>query len=157
MKKFLLLGFLFLFLTGCSKKENVLTGKDLIRQNWIDQKRKENHLSLYYELEDGTKLYSSLKQIKYINDEGKEKELKKELKSKHITMEEFVKRMAVYRASNDGGSVYFETTENFSKTKFYLAWCNSLEGNGGIKDIFIVEDKEKVLTFCVIENEEYYK
>lgn len=157
MKKFLLLSFILLFLTGCSKKENVLTGKDLIRQNWIDQKVKENHLSLYYELEDGTKLYSSLKQIKYINDEGKEKELKKELKSKRITMEEFVKKMEVYRASNDGGSVYFETTENLSKTKFYLAWCNSLEGNGGIKDIFIVEDKEKVLKFCVIENDEYYE
>lgn len=72
-------------------------------------------------------------------------------------MEEFVKKMEVYRASNDGGSVYFETTENLSKTNFYLAWCNSLEGNGGIKDIFIVEDKEKVLKFCVIENDEYYE
>ncbi len=72
-------------------------------------------------------------------------------------MEEFVKKMNVYSASNDGGSVYFETNEAFSKTKFYLAWCNSLEGNGGIHDIFIVEDKSAALKFCVIENEEYYK
>lgn len=72
----------------------------------------------------------SLKQIKYI-DSGIEKDLKQELEKNKITMEEFVKKMNVYSASNDGGSVYFETNEAFSKTNFYLAWCNSLEGNGG--------------------------
>lgn len=156
MKKFFIVSVLLLFLTGCRNENIKLSGKDLIRQNWIEEKVKENNLHLYSELENGNKIYSFLKQIKYMEN-GKEKELKKELKSKKTTMEEFIKKMDVYGASNDGGSVYFETNDTFFNQKFYLAWCNSLEANGGIHDIFIVEDKEKVLGFCVIENNAYYE
>lgn len=59
MRKFLLLSFLLLFLTGCNKEEAVPTKKDVIRQNWIDELVSENNLKLFYELEDGRKVYSS--------------------------------------------------------------------------------------------------
>lgn len=157
MKKIICVFCILLCITGCKKEELKLTGKDLIRSNWIKEKVNENDLSLYYELEDGKKIYSYTKEITYLDESGKKQDLKKNLKSKKITMEDFVKKMKVYNASNDGGSVYFETGENGFETKFYLAWCNSLEGNGGIKDIFIVENKEAVYDFCVIEDEAYYK
>ncbi len=156
MKKILMICCLLFLVTGC-KKEVERTGKDLIRQNWIEQKTKEDNLILYYELEEGRKIYSYLKKIVYLDENGKKHNLKNELKSKKTTMEDWIKNMEVYNASNDGGSVYFETKENFFETKFYLAWCNSLEANGGIKDIFIVQDKDKALKYCVIDNEEYYK
>ncbi len=119
--------------------------------------RKEDNLNLYYEPEEGRKIYSYLKTILYVDENGKKHNLKKELKAKKITGEEWIKMMEVYKASNDGGSIFFETNDKFFETKFYMAWCNSLEANGGIKDIFIVKEQEKVLKYCVIEDEEYYK
>lgn len=157
MKKIICIIFLLLFITSCKKEEVELTGKDLIRYNWIESRVKENHLSLYYELEDGKKIYSYTKEIKYLDESGKKHDLKKELKEGKLTLDDFVKMMEVYSASNDGGSIYFETKDSFFGTKFYLSWCNSLEGNGGIKDIFIVENKDDAYGFCVIEDDSYYK
>ncbi len=158
MKKIFFIIVFLLFTFGCIKKEELnLTGKDLIRYNWIKNKTKENNLSLYYELEDGKKIYSYREQILYFDEFGKKHDLKKDLKNKKITIEDFVKKMDLYNASNDGGSIYLETKDTFFETKFYLAWCNSLEANGGIQDIFILENKEAVYQLCVIEDEQYYE
>lgn len=129
-----------LFTTGCTKKVSFGTKGEFYE---------------IYETNEGRKVYATLKKVTYLDEKKKERNLIKDLKQNKITIDELIKKMAVYSASNDGGSVFFESTEELSKTKFYLAYCNSLPANGGIRDIFITEEKEKARKLCTIDSIEF--
>ena len=59
--------------------------------------------------------------------------------------------MNLINAANDGGSLFYESTDDLTNTKFYLARCNSLPGNGGIKDIFIFDNEDQMYDgYCTI-------
>ena len=90
----------------------------------------------FYEIgktSEGRIVYSSINKITYLDEHQKERNLD------------------VLDAANDGGSVFFESNDKLAKTKFYVAYCNSLPGNGGIKDIFITEDKDQTYKLCTID------
>ena len=62
---------------------------------------------------------------------------------------DFIQKMDLYLQANDGGSSYYVSKDGFTSQKIYLALCNSLPGNGGIHDIFIDDNEEDILDYCV--------
>lgn len=96
-----------------------------------------------YKIDKDTTVYSTYSNPKFIDGE-KEIDLTESLKEKKITIEDVISKMELYTAANDGGSMYYKSKEQ----DFYLAKCNSLPGNGGIKDIYISDSFDKVFMRC---------
>ncbi len=137
MKKLLLILFILeVCTTGCTKKVSFGAKGE------------------FYEIgktSEGRIVYSSINKITYLDEHQKERNLLQDLKRNKISIDELIKKMDVLDAANDGGSVFFESNDKLAKTKFYVAYCNSLPGNGGIKDIFITEDKDQTYKLCMID------
>ena len=135
-----------LILTGCSNK---VVEQDS-STDWINKKVSENKLIKLYELKENIAIYSKLDTIEY-KDNDNIINLKDALEDGKITIDDLISKMNYLNTANDGGSSYYESNDNFIGEKFYLAKCNSLEGNGGIKDIFIDTNEENIYNYCVIE------
>ena len=143
MKKlFLVLS--MILITGCTSLE---------KNNDTDfEREKLKDLYIIYKINDSSSIYSSLKQIKYKNEVGKEFDLKETLENGTITIDDIISKMNLINVANDGGSLFYESTDNLTNTKFYLAKCNSSKGNGGIKDIFIFDNEDQMYNdYCTIK------
>lgn len=131
-KKLLLIPIFLLFLTGC-KKQTILSfeGQEL-NSSFIE----------IFELSDGRKVYSTFAENYYLDGDTKI-ELSEALENEYITVDDIIAKMEYHDALNDGGSIiykYSKDDNNLANRDFYLASCNSYEGNGGITDIFIGND-----------------
>ena len=143
MKKIFAFLFFMLLICGCSNVE-----KENIENDWVLKKVEENNLHLFYTTKDGIHVYSSFEQILF-----KEREevfdLKEMLNNETLSINDFIQKMDLYLQANDGGSSYYVSKDGFTSQKIYLALCNSLPGNGGIHDIFIDDNEEDILDYCV--------
>lgn len=144
IRKFLIIPFIILILTGCGKQKYKIdiTGQIL-----------KNSLIEIYSFNENEKVYSMFTEINYLVDKKNKIPLEEALEKKLITMEEIVSQMKVISARNDGGSLIYEYSvssgNNLSNQDFILVKCNSLEINGGIKNIYIGND-EKLIDHCTI-------
>lgn len=133
---------LVLLLTGC--------GKSKYKINIFGQVL-NNGLIEIYAYSENEKVYSMFTEIEY-QDKKNKIPLGEALEKKVITLEEIVAQMEVISALNDGGSVAFKYTaknndQKLSNQDFILVKCDSLEDNGGIKNIYIGND-EKLIKYC---------
>lgn len=134
-----------LTLTGC--------GNSKYKINFSGQVL-NNSLMEIYAYSEKEKVYSMFTEIEYQVDKKNKIPLGEALEKKIITLEEIYAQMEVISALNDGGSVAFKYTaknndKKLSNQDFILVKCNSLEDNGGIKNIYIGND-EKLIKHCVI-------
>lgn len=97
-----------------------------------------------FKIDEDTTIYSTFSNPKYLDTKGNKTPLKEVLENKEITIDDIISDMIMYEAANDGGSAFYKSEDE----KIYLAKCNSLPGNGGIKDIFISDDKSEILNYC---------
>ena len=116
----------------------------------VDDNVVDDSFTMITKLENGRTVYSEFSENYYIDDDGNKIDLKEALENNYISMDEIIKNMELMDSMNDGGSVIYKAKDNIlNGTKdLYLASCNSLEGNGGIKDIFIGND-ENIGDNCV--------
>lgn len=131
-KKLGLLVIMVMILTGC-KEKNILS---------VDGNVVDDSFIMITKLEDGRTVYSEFSENYYIDNDGKKIDLKEALENNSVSMNEIIASMEYVTSMNDGGSALYKAKgNNLNDTKeLYLASCNSLEGNGGIKDIFIGND-----------------
>ncbi len=127
-----------LSVTGCQKKEEP---PELTKSNTYKE------MYELYQKEDGTLVYASFANPTYLENKVA-KNLKQALENKEITLEEFLDKLTLMDAANDGGSLFYETNDQISNEKYYVAKCNSMKENGGIHDTFIVKDKAMVYQYC---------
>ena len=135
-----LLVIMVMILTGC-KEKNILS----VEGNVVN-----DSFTMITKLEDGRTVYSEFSENYYIDDAGNKVDLKEALENNSVSMNEIIASMELVDSMNDGGSALYKAKgNNLNDTKeLYLASCNSLEGNGGIKDIFIGND-ETIIDNCV--------
>lgn len=139
-KKLGLLVIMVMILAGCNEK-NILS---------VDGNVVDDSFTMITKLENGRTVYSEFSENYYIDDDGNKIDLKEALENNYISIDEIIKNMECVDSMNDGGSTLYKAKGNsLNNTKeLYLASCNSLEGNGGIKDIFIGND-ETIIDNCV--------
>lgn len=139
-KKLGLLVIMVMILAGCNKKDILPVDDNVV----------DDSFTMITKLENGRTVYSEFSENYYIDDDGNKIDLKEALENNYISMDEIIKNMELMDSMNDGGSVIYKAKDNIlNGTKdLYLASCNSLEGNGGIKDIFIGND-ENIGDNCV--------
>ena len=139
-KKLGLLVIMVMILAGCNEK-NILS----VEGNVVD-----DSFTMITKLENGRTVYSEFSENYYIDDDGNKIDLKEALENNYISMDEIIKNMEWLDSMNDGGSALYKAKGNSlnGTNELYLASCNSLEGNGGIKDIFIGND-ETIIDNCV--------
>lgn len=147
MRKIFFIFILIFMVTACNNENLDKTDKSV---DWINKKVSERGLIKLYESEDNITIYSKLAKIEYL-DNNITFDLQQALEDKKISIDDLIEKLDYLTEANDGGSRYYESNANFLGNKFYLAKCNSLEGNGGIKDIFIDTDEESIYDYCVIE------
>ncbi len=143
IRKYIVIPLIALLLTGCgnSKYKINISGQVL-----------NNSLIEIYAYSEKEKVYSMFTEIEYQVDKKYKIPLGEALEKKVITLEEIFEQMEVISALNDGGSVAFEYTaknndKKLSNQDFVLVKCNSLEDNGGNKNIYIGNDK-KLIKYC---------
>ena len=139
-KKLGLLVIMVMILAGCNKK-------DILP---VEGKVVDYSFTMITKLENGRTVYSEFSENYYIDDDGNKIDLKEALENNYISMDEIIKNMEWLDSMNDGGSALYKAKGNSlnGTNELYLASCNSLEGNGGIKDIFIGND-ETIIDNCV--------
>ena len=139
-KKLGLLVIMVMILAGCNEK-NILS---------VDGNVVDDSFTMITKLENGRTVYSEFSENYYIDDDGNKIDLKEALENNYISMDEIIKNMEWLDSMNDGGSALYKAKGNSlnGTNELYLASCNSLEGNGGIKDIFIGND-ETIIDNCV--------
>lgn len=139
-KKLGLLVIMVMILAGCNKKD-ILS---------VDDNVVDDSFTMITKLENGRTVYSEFSENYYIDDDGNKIDLKEALENNYISMDEIIKNMELMDSMNDGGSALYKAKDNSlnDTNELYLASCNSLEGNGGIKDIFIGND-ETIIDNCV--------
>ena len=139
-KKLGLLVIMVMILAGCNKKDILPVDDNVV----------DDSFTMITKLENGRTVYSEFSENYYIDDDGNKIDLKEALENNYISMDEIIKNMELMDSINDGGSAIYKAKDNIlNGTKdLYLASCNSLEGNGGIKDIFIGND-ENIGDNCV--------
>lgn len=139
-KKLWLIVIMVMILAGCNKKDILPVDDNVV----------DDSFTMITKLENGRTVYSEFSENYYIDDDGNKIDLKEALENNYISMDEIIKNMELMDSMNDGGSVIYKAKDNIlNGTKdLYLASCNSLEGNGGIKDIFIGND-ENIGDNCV--------
>lgn len=139
-KKLGLLVIMVMILAGCNKKDILPVDDNVVDDSFI----------LITKLENGRTVYSEFSENYYIDDDGNKIDLKEALENNYISMDEIIKNMELVDSMNDGGSALYKAKDNSlnDTNELYLASCNSLEGNGGIKDIFIGND-ETIIDNCV--------
>ena len=139
-KKLWLIVIMVMILAGCNKKDILPVDDNVV----------DDSFTMITKLENGRTVYSEFSENYYIDDDGNKIDLKEALENNYISMDEIIKNMELMDSMNDGGSVIYKAKDNIlNGTKdLYLASCNSLEGNGGIKNIFIGND-ENIGDNCV--------
>ena len=139
-KKLGLIVIMVMILAGCNKRD-ILS----VEGNVVD-----DSFTMITKLENGRTVYSEFSENYYIDDNGNKIDLKEALENNYISMDEIIKNMEWLDSMNDGGSALYKAKGNSlnGTNELYLASCNSLEGNGGIKDIFIGND-ETIIDNCV--------
>ncbi len=139
-KKLGLIVIMVMILAGCNKRD-ILS----VEGNVVD-----DSFTMITKLENGRTVYSEFSENYYIDDDGNKIDLKEALENNYISMDEIIKNMEWLDSMNDGGSALYKAKGNSlnGTNELYLASCNSLEGNGGIKDIFIGND-ETIIDNCV--------
>ena len=139
-KKLGLIVIMVMILAGCNKRD-ILS----VEGNVVD-----DSFTMITKLENGRTVYSEFSENYYIDDDGNKIDLKEALENNYISMDEIIKNMELMDSMNDGGSALYKAKGNSlnDTNELYLASCNSLEGNGGIKDIFIGND-ETIIDNCV--------
>lgn len=139
-KKLGLLVIMVMILAGCNKKDILPVDDNVV----------DDSFTMITKLENGRTVYSEFSENYYIDDDGNKIDLKEALENNYISMDEIIKNMELMDSMNDGGSALYKAKDNSlnDTNELYLASCNSLEGNGGIKDIFIGND-ETIIDNCV--------
>ena len=139
-KKLGLLVIMVMILAGCNKKDILPVDDNVV----------DDSFTMITKLENGRTVYSEFSENYYIDDDGNKIDLKEALENNYISMDEIIKNMELVDSMNDGGSALYKAKDNSlnDTNELYLAFCNSLEGNGGIKDIFIGND-ETIIDNCV--------
>ena len=139
-KKLGLIVIMVMILAGCNKKDILPVEDNVVDDSFI----------MITKLENGRTVYSEFSENYYIDDDGNKIDLKEALENNYISMDEIIKNMEWLDSMNDGGSALYKAKGNSlnGTNELYLASCNSLEGNGGIKDIFIGND-ETIIDNCV--------
>ena len=139
-KKLWLIVIMVMILAGCNKKDILPVDDNVV----------DDSFTMITKLENGRTVYSEFSENYYIDDDGNKIDLKEALENNYISIDEIIKNMECVDSMNDGGSTLYKAKGNsLNNTKeLYLASCNSLEGNGGIKDIFIGND-ETIIDNCV--------
>ncbi len=140
MKKKILFLVIFAFLMCGCKKEPMLV---------FQGQRLEDDLVELYQINENQKVYSMYTEIKY-NDHGKEIDLKEALENNKITIDDIISKMTLHDKASDGGSLWYqyETKDNnLANMNFILMKCDSNEGNGNNKNIYIGDD-EKLTYYC---------
>ena len=139
-KKLGLIVIMVMILAGCNEK-NILS---------VDGNVVDDSFTMITKLENGRTVYSEFSENYYIDDDGNKIDLKEALENNYISMDEIIKNMEWLDSMNDGGSALYKAKGNSlnGTNELYLASCNSLGGNGGIKDIFIGND-ETIIDNCV--------
>ena len=139
-KKLGLLVIMVMILAGCNKKDILPVDDNVV----------DDSFTMITKLENGRTVYSEFSENYYIDDDGNKIGLKEALENNYISMDEIIKNMELVDSMNDGGSALYKAKDNSlnDTNELYLASCNSLEGNGGIKDIFIGND-ETIIDNCV--------
>ena len=139
-KKLGLLVIMVMILAGCNKKDILPVDDNVV----------DDSFTMITKLENGRTVYSEFFENYYIDDDGNKIDLKEALENNYISMDEIIKNMELMDSMNDGGSALYKAKDNSlnDTNELYLASCNSLEGNGGIKDIFIGND-ETIIDNCV--------
>ena len=139
-KKLGLIVIMVMILAGCNKKDILPVDDNVVDDSFI----------MITKLENGRTVYSEFSENYYIDDDGNKIDLKEALENNYISMDEIIKNMEWLDSMNDGGSALYKAKGNSlnGTNELYLASCNSLEGNGGIKDIFIGND-ETIIDNCV--------
>lgn len=139
-KKLGLLVIMVMILAGCNKKDILPVDDNVV----------DDSFTMITKLENGRTVYSEFSENYYIDDDGNKIDLKEALENNYISMDEIIKNMELVDSMNDGGSALYKAKDNSlnDTNELYLASCNSLEGNGGIKDIFIGND-ETIIDNCV--------
>ena len=139
-KKLGLLVIMVMILAGCNKKDILSVDGNVV----------DDSFTMITKLENGRTVYSEFSENYYIDDDGNKIDLKEALENNYISMDEIIKNMEWLDSMNDGGSALYKAKGNSlnGTNELYLASCNSLEGNGGIKDIFIGND-ETIIDNCV--------
>ncbi len=139
-KKLGLIVIMVMILAGCNKKDILPVDDNVV----------DDSFTMITKLENGKTVYSEFSENYYIDDDGNKIDLKEALENNYISMDEIIKNMEWLDSMNDGGSALYKAKDNSlnDTNELYLASCNSLEGNGGIKDIFIGND-ETIIDNCV--------
>ena len=139
-KKLGLIVIMVMILAGCNKKDILPVDDNVV----------DDSFTMITKLENGRTVYSEFSENYYIDDDGNKIDLKEALENNYISMDEIIKNMELVDSMNDGGSALYKAKDNSlnDTNELYLASCNSLEGNGGIKDIFIGND-ETIIDNCV--------
>lgn len=139
-KKLGLLVIMVMILAGCNKKDILSVDGNVV----------DDSFTMITKLENGRTVYSEFSENYYIDDDGNKIDLKEALENNYISMDKIIKNMEWLDSMNDGGSALYKAKGNSlnGTNELYLASCNSLEGNGGIKDIFIGND-ETIIDNCV--------
>lgn len=97
-----------------------------------------------YKLNEQTTIYSTFSNPQFIKENGNEIDLKEELNNNSISIDDIISLMDLYTTANDGESQIYKSKNQ----DFYLVKCNSLPENGGIKDIIISNNIDKIMTYC---------
>ena len=128
-KKLGLIVIMVMILAGCNKKDILPVDDNVV----------DDSFTMITKLENGRTVYSEFSENYYIDDDGNK-----------IDLKEAIKNMEWLDSMNDGGSALYKAKGNSlnGTNELYLASCNSLGGNGGIKDIFIGND-ETIIDNCV--------
>ena len=139
-KKLGLLVIMVMILAGCNKKDILPVDDNVV----------DDSFTMITKLENGRTVYSEFSENYYIDDDGNKIDLKEALENNYISIDEIIKNMELMDSMNDGGSALYKAKDNSlnDTNELYLASCNSLEGNGGVKDIFIGND-ETIIDNCV--------
>lgn len=118
-------------LSGCSS-QNSKSNKD------------NQEIYEIYKLSEQTTIYSTYFEPEIIKENGEKINIKEELSSGSISLEDIISTMELYTTANDGGSqIYKSQNQNL-----YLVQCNSLPENGGVKDVYLSDSVDKIVSFC---------
>ena len=139
-KKLGLIVIMVMILAGCNKKDILPVDDNVV----------DDSFTMITKLENGRTVYSEFSENYYIDDDGNKIDLKEALENNYISIDEIIKNMECVDSMKDGGSALYKAKGNSlnGTNELYLASCNSLEGNGGVKDIFIGND-ETIIDNCV--------
>lgn len=149
--KWWLMPLVIVFCVGCANEEKAQMDDRQSFSLVLEDKVDDNTLVKVAQVDDERDFYTTYETIYYVTNTDK-LSLADAFDQGYVSVDDILKHLEFVDAANDGGSLYYRYVQNetaFANTDFLLASCNSLDGNGGIHDIFLLTPSQEELFYSV--------